>query len=118
MAVCDRHGETVGILPLTRMLHRYGPLTVRRLAFVGDHRAYRNHLDLLARPGDHATVLSAILAHLSKQTDWDVLDLEALVYDSPSEAVCWQRDGSGASKSILHRTLRCRRAGKSSNTAS
>ena len=83
LAACDETGHLAGIVPWTRMHHRYGPLGVDRLAFVGDHRSYRIHLDVLARPDEKEAIFAAVLAYLrERRRDWDVLDLEALAAGS------------------------------------
>jgi CelD/BcsL family acetyltransferase involved in cellulose biosynthesis len=83
LAACDENGRLAGIAPWTLMHHRYGPVKVDRLAFVGDHRAYRIHLDVLARREEKDAVFGAMLDYLRTQPRaWDVLDLEALAADS------------------------------------
>jgi CelD/BcsL family acetyltransferase involved in cellulose biosynthesis len=83
LAACDETGRLAGVAPWTRMRHHYGPLTLDRLAFVGDHRSYRIHLDVLARPDEKNAVFAAMLDYLASQPRaWDVLDLEALAAGS------------------------------------
>lgn len=84
LAVSDVDGNLRGIAPWARTRHALGPLTVKRLAFAGDHRAYRNHMDVIARPEDRDRVVLALAEHLGRERrEWDVLDLEALAEGSP-----------------------------------
>ena len=83
LAVRNQEGELCGVVPLARTIHSVGLLPVKRLAFAGDHRAYRMHMDVIASPEDKPAIVQALLAFLwVNRRDWDVLDLEALVEDS------------------------------------
>ena len=80
LAAFDQAGSLRGVAPWARTGHRIGPVHVKRLAFVGDSRAYRMRMDVIANPDKKPAVFAAFMADLNRNRHaWDVLDLEALV---------------------------------------
>lgn len=92
-------GNLAGVLPLMRVHHTYGPLQVRRLAFIGSNYAYRTHLDLAAAPHEEQAVVDAFMGYLKQQAGvWDVLDLEGLAAGSPLRDALARAGGQFAEK--------------------
>lgn len=83
MTMWDRDGRLAGLAPWMLVSSRLGPLSVRKIAFLGSGRVGSDHLDLIARPADRATVVTTVLETLDRQRDdWDILDLEGLAENS------------------------------------
>jgi CelD/BcsL family acetyltransferase involved in cellulose biosynthesis len=89
----DSHGDLAGIVPLFRSSYELGPLSLRRLSFMGSGIAGPVHLDLLADEADDlaAAFLDYLHAH---RRDWDLLDLQALREESTLKARIFAAPGS------------------------
>jgi CelD/BcsL family acetyltransferase involved in cellulose biosynthesis len=75
----DAQNRLRGILPLMRDQIKLGPLPLDRLAFLGSGSVCPDHLDVVAKPGDHEPVCDAFAAFLREHKDeWDILDLDGL----------------------------------------
>ncbi|HEX9117922.1 MAG TPA: GNAT family N-acetyltransferase, partial [Anaerolineae bacterium] len=83
LAAWDGAGRLAGVLPWMLVHHRYGPIRLDRLAFMGSNYAYRSHQDLLSRPGEGEAVWDAVMGYLAAHAAaWDVVDLEGLAQGS------------------------------------
>jgi CelD/BcsL family acetyltransferase involved in cellulose biosynthesis len=83
LAAWDEAGRLAGLAPWMLVHHRWGPLCLRRIAFIGSGLVYPDHLDVIARPDEEEAVCAAFVAYLeTHQKKWDVLDLEGLARDS------------------------------------
>jgi CelD/BcsL family acetyltransferase involved in cellulose biosynthesis len=76
------HG-LVGILPLYRETHGYGPFRYRVLRFVGTTHEAPEHLDAIVHDTNHAQVIRALIAGLSSyRSEYDALLLTDLAEDA------------------------------------
>jgi CelD/BcsL family acetyltransferase involved in cellulose biosynthesis len=79
LAAWDAEGRLAGLAPWMAVRTHAGPLSMRRLAFLGSGIVFPIGLDIIARPGDKETVAGALLNYLeTHRRDWDVLDLTDL----------------------------------------
>ena len=84
----NREGRLVGIAPLMSGRCRLGPLTLRRLSFLGSGLARPAHLDIVARAEEREALTAAFVRYLQDcGEEWDLLELEGLREDSPLVSV-------------------------------
>ena len=83
--VCrDERGALTGIVPLARRTTLASKL-VRIVRFVGDFGDNSDNLDLIARSGCEADVVTSVLSALESSPNmWDVLDLRYIPAESPA----------------------------------
>lgn len=90
----DRAGKLAGIAPLMRSRHRFGPMILRRLSFIGSGIAAPVHLDILAVEEERGELTAAFLQYLkSHDQEWDILELRALREVSPLKAQILAAEG-------------------------
>jgi CelD/BcsL family acetyltransferase involved in cellulose biosynthesis len=76
-------GHLVGIVPLMCSRHQIGPLTFRKLSFIGSGLARPAHLDIVARTEEREILSAAFIRYLdAHHQDWDLLELEGLQENS------------------------------------
>ncbi len=76
-------GRIVGIAPLMRSYHKFGPLVFRRISFIGEGIAQPVHLDIVACHDKKNTLAGVFFQFLHGQkNEWDVLELKGLRQDS------------------------------------
>ena len=80
LAVCDGD-DTIGLVPFTQRTMRRAGLAYREVGFYRNHHTLRN--SVLAAPGKHGLVLSAILEAMARTAGWHVMFLENIPSQSP-----------------------------------
>ena len=68
-------GRVLGLLPLEQWIRPGG---VRVLGPAGGHSLGPDHIDVVAAPGHRHQVASAVVRHVVRHADWDVLDMEGV----------------------------------------
>jgi len=76
-------GELSGLAPLIRRVASWGPFRLRKIELLGARSSDYN--DLLFGDNPHECI-QAMLAHLSQEDDWDLVDLTNVPADSPTHA--------------------------------
>lgn len=96
----DQEGRLAGIAPWMCRREKIGPLTVRRLSFIGRGLARPTHLDIVARSEEREALAAAFVRYLQeRRNEWDLLELEGLRENSPlvsalaaAPGLCLSRD--------------------------
>jgi CelD/BcsL family acetyltransferase involved in cellulose biosynthesis len=101
---CVRAGRSlIALLPLSEEQRRapWLPLPIKRLGFHGEGFGGADYLDLIALPGHRRAALSAILERLTREADFDVLELDSLSADSAT--TFWLTQHFSAAGRFTHR---------------
>src|SRR5919197_1727130 len=76
MTARDRSGKLVGLLPLARERRRIGPVSIRRLCFLGEEWVGSDYLDAVTlRERRHEVIRAFARELLDRCVEWDLLDL-------------------------------------------
>ena len=83
--------DLVGIAPLFQSKTSLIGVPLKRLSLVGAGSGDSDNLDFITRPGYEQSCVTAFMAWLAQEADWDVCYLETLPEDSRSLAILIQR---------------------------